>query len=158
MKAVANLGIGTRLGLCFAFVLLIVACQTLVSIRTIDSARDELTRINDVQSVKQRYAINFRGSVHDRAIAIRDVVLLDDPAERAAQVALIDELAQFYYDSEARLDAMLQTPATAIPADIEIDGRIDAIKDQTEPLVAEIISLVDAGNVDRAHDLLMTQA
>ena len=42
----------------------------------------KMTVINDQNSVKQRYAINFRGSVHDRAIAIRDVVL----AERASDV------------------------------------------------------------------------
>lgn len=31
--------------------------------------------------MKQRYAINFRGSVHDRAIAVRDVVLARTDAE-----------------------------------------------------------------------------
>jgi hypothetical protein len=41
-----------------------------------------LNHINDVNNVKQRHAINFRGSVHDRAIALRDVVLAADAARR----------------------------------------------------------------------------
>ena len=114
---------GVRLGLCFGFMLVLVACLCLASIRTIENTRAELTRINDVQSVKQRYAINFRGSVHDRAIAIRDVVLMTNPADRAEQIALIDELAQFYYESEARLDAMRLNPETSSTQDVEIDRR-----------------------------------
>ena len=55
-----------------------------------------MTAINDVNSVKQRYAINFRGSVHDRAIAIRDVVLLDSLAEVQSVIREINQLANFY--------------------------------------------------------------
>ena len=32
--------------------------------------------VNDLNSVKQRYAINFRGSVHDRAISLREGSIL----------------------------------------------------------------------------------
>ena len=41
---------------------------------------ETLTAVSEGAALKQRYAINFRGSVHDRAIAIRDAVLVDDDA------------------------------------------------------------------------------
>ena len=67
-----------------------------VQVRSID---DKLTTISDENAVKQRYAINFRGSVHDRAIAIRDVVLAGSAAEVDDEEALIAKLADKYTDS-----------------------------------------------------------
>ena len=42
----------------------------------------------------QRYAINFRGSAHDRSIAVRDVVLSASADERSRELATIDRLAK----------------------------------------------------------------
>ncbi len=43
---------------------------TSIGIVQVNKINASLTTINDVNSVKERYAINFRGSVHDRAIAV----------------------------------------------------------------------------------------
>jgi methyl-accepting chemotaxis protein len=60
----------------------------------VNSISNSLGTINDVNSVKQRYAINFRGSVHDRAISIRDVGLVETDAERRAAIDEITRLQQ----------------------------------------------------------------
>ncbi len=57
----------------FGFLLLLMIGLTLFSISKMNFVDHDLVQINEVNSVKQRFAINFRGSVHDRAIAIRDV-------------------------------------------------------------------------------------
>ena len=44
---------------------------TAISIYQVDRISADLERINGVNGVKRRYAINFRGSVHDRAISAR---------------------------------------------------------------------------------------
>ena len=63
------------------FILLLgIATQSIVRIRNINR---NLTIINDINIVKQRYAINFRGSVHDRAIRLGDFVLYTDTEKRA---------------------------------------------------------------------------
>lgn len=74
-----NLRIGQRLALGFLAIIVLMVILTVVGIQRVRSIDQQLTAINEVNSVKQRYAINFRGSVHDRAIALRDVVLMDDP-------------------------------------------------------------------------------
>lgn len=51
-----------------------------MAISSVGSIEASLNQINKVNNVKQRYAINFRGSVHDRAIALRDMVLAADAA------------------------------------------------------------------------------
>jgi len=90
---VRNWSIGRRLGAGFAVVVLAMVALVatgVVQVRSIDS---KLTVINDQNAVKQRYAINYRGSVHDRAIAVRDVVLATSAAQIQDEVTLIAKLA-----------------------------------------------------------------
>ncbi|MCW2534863.1 MAG: chemotaxis protein, partial [Modestobacter sp.] len=70
-----NLSISRRLALGFLVVVLSMVALTGTGVWRVEQINSHLTTINDLNSVKQRYAINFRGSVHDRAIAVRDVVL-----------------------------------------------------------------------------------
>ena len=78
------------------------------TVQQIDAA---LTTINDQNSVKQRYAINFRGSVHDRAIALRDVVLARTAADVQTEIDTIDRLTAAYADSAAPMDEVFADPA-----------------------------------------------
>jgi methyl-accepting chemotaxis protein len=78
MKSLKDVKIAMRLKGGFASILILKAALTAIAISKVNEINSNLTTINDVNAVKQRYAINFRGSVHDRAIAVRDVVLLSD--------------------------------------------------------------------------------
>lgn len=156
MMKVLNGGIGVRLGIGFAFVLLLMGILTYLSVREINTLDRNLRQINEVNSVLQRYAINFRGSVHDRAIAIRDVVLIDDPRQREVETKLIDKLAASYAQNEQLMERLaekvrLGSEPTAIL------GQISAIQARTNPLVAEIIRLRDSGNAAGAKDVLQKQ-
>ncbi|MDB5790848.1 MAG: methyl-accepting chemotaxis signaling domain protein, partial [Massilia sp.] len=84
----SGMKIRQRLAAGFGAVFLLMMVLTALAISRVDSIDTSLNRINDVNNVKQRYAINFRGSVHDRAIALRDVVLAADPGTVGVQVAL----------------------------------------------------------------------
>ena len=77
----SSLRVSHRLLLGFGLIITMLVIVTVMGIDEVDTIDKKMTTINDVNSVKQRYAINFRGSVHDRAIAIRDVVLLDSLSE-----------------------------------------------------------------------------
>ena len=81
MKSIKSFGIGVRLTLGFSFLLLLMAGLTIYSAVKVAEINSNLETINDVNSVKQRFAINYRGSVHDRAIAIRDVTLVTSADE-----------------------------------------------------------------------------
>ena len=60
-----NLSISRRLTLGFLVVVLSMVGLTGIGVLRVESINDHLTTINDLNAVKQRYAINFRGSVHD---------------------------------------------------------------------------------------------
>ena len=149
-----RLGITVRLGIGFSFMLLLMLALTWASIGRVNTLNANLTQINEVNSVKQRYAINFRGSVHDRAIAIRDVTLM--PArERGEAVALIETLAADYARNEQAMADMVDGPAGASAEERRILADIAGIQARANPLVAEIISRQNAGDTAAAMAGLM---
>ena len=74
------MSIAQRLSLGFGLVLSLMILITLIGVQRVGFIDETLTAVRDGAALKQRYAINFRGSVHDRAIAIRDAVLDGDGA------------------------------------------------------------------------------
>jgi hypothetical protein len=80
----SRMTIRQRLATGFGAVFLLMIVLTALAISRVNSIDTSLNRINDVNNVKQRYAINFRGSVHDRAIAVRDVVLAAEAGQSQA--------------------------------------------------------------------------
>ncbi|MCW0380813.1 hypothetical protein NB697_003659 [Xanthomonas sacchari] len=156
MHALSNLRIGQRLALGFLTIIVLMVLLTVVGIQRVHSIDQRLTAINEVNSVKQRYAINFRGSVHDRAIALRDVVLLDDAASRQATEQTIDKLVGDYARAAQPLDALLAVSSDA--QEKTILQRIQGIEARTMPLIAQVRQLRDAGDTVQAQALLLQQA
>lgn len=157
-KMAARGGIGRRLLLGFAAVLGLLVILGGIAAQRVNAINDSLATVNDINSVKQRFAINFRGSVHDRAISLRDVVLLASEPDRAAELREIERLAAFYADSAVRLDRMMASGAEVTPDEERILASIKETEIRTLPMIRTVIAARQAGDVTRAHDILMTQA
>ncbi|MCA1908543.1 MAG: methyl-accepting chemotaxis protein [Magnetospirillum sp.] len=157
MKALRNMKIGSRFVASFGVVLSLMVALTLVGIDRVNRIEDDLGQINDVNAVKQRYAINFRGSVHDRAIALRDVVLLE-PAQLTPVLAEIDRLAAFYAESARELDKMFAAMDDISAEERAILASIKETEANTLPRIVEIVAARQSGDVERANSVLMGQA
>jgi methyl-accepting chemotaxis protein len=151
-------GIGARLYAGFGFLLLLMIGLTLFSVSKMNDVNHDLIQINEVNSVKQRFAINFRGSVHDRSIAIRDVVLREDPAGRQAAIDLIAKLAATYAENEQKMNAMISVPGAATEPEKAIVAEIADIQAKTNPVVADIIARQMANDAVQAKTILLDQA
>jgi methyl-accepting chemotaxis protein len=103
--------VGRRLYLGFGLILGVLVAVTLVAIFKVQAINGALKVNSEEYAAIQRFAINFRGSAHDRAIAVRDVVLSESPADRARELAAIESLAKFYADSAAPLEALMARSA-----------------------------------------------
>ena len=150
----SKMTIGARLALGFGAVLALMMVLTALAVSRVGNIDATLNRINDVNNVKQRHAINFRGSVHDRAIALRDVVLAGDDAAAQPAIEQIRTLAANYERAGVALDAMF-----AARSDILADEKsaLAAIKEderKTQPLIAKVTELRLAGDLDGARTLL----
>jgi len=152
--------IAKRLYSGFAIMILIIISITTISIFKVNFIDDTLSVIVEVNSVKQRYAINFRGSVHDRAIAIRDLVLSKDKDDELFKKSVEDikRLEAFYTKSAEPLDMIFKDKLNVDEMEKEILSKIKSIEEKTLPLVTKIIDLKMNNQHDEAKDLLMHQA
>ena len=137
--------ITNRLYAGFATLLFIMLAINLLGLYKISIADKNLNQLSKQTAVEQRQAINFRGSVHDRAIAIRDAVLVANVEKSIVHQTNIVTLNTFYQNAAATLDSMyaktVQTP--------EETTMLQAIKSIEASTLAETAKLLDLINNNR---------
>ncbi|WP_198361787.1 methyl-accepting chemotaxis protein [Herbaspirillum sp. meg3] len=148
--------IGTRLGIGFSLVFLLMIGLTVLSIIEVNAIENNLRTINDINSVKQDEAVSMRSSIHERAIALRDMTLVD-------QAGLSDAL-----NTVARLDRQYRESQAALAREVS-DGRhtdadeqalfaaIDTVEGRVTPLVAQAVAMRQAGQADQAREFLLSR-
>nr|WP_162165452.1 methyl-accepting chemotaxis protein [Campylobacter fetus] len=155
MNYFENLKVSTKLYLSFAIVIFLMIIISLIGINRVDFIDKSLSTMTDVNSLKQRYGINFRGSVHDRAIAIRDVILTNENDELKTFLNDIARLEKFYDDSNAPLKQFIKQSGSVTKVELDMIKDIDYINETTVPLYKKAILLKQEGKYDEAHELLM---
>ena len=136
------------LGLGYAAIVAIMLLVCIYAIIQIGSIRDKLTEINEVNSVKQRIAIDFRGSVHDESIDVRDIVLTD-LSDRAALSRLNQQIRQLqdkYENARERMKDTFEVKNRLGKVETEILGRIDSIDSRARPIIAQLLEAKKSGD------------
>lgn len=151
-----TLSIAQRLGLGFGLILSLMILITLIGVQRVTVIDSTLTNVNDGATPKQRFAINFRGSVHDRAIAIRDAVLVEDGASLAVHLDEIETLEAFYADSAQSMDRLIAERGISAEEQ-RLYNAIDEIEAEAMALTDELIGLRSANNIDDARALLIAE-
>ncbi|AFM35143.1 MULTISPECIES: methyl-accepting chemotaxis protein [Stutzerimonas stutzeri subgroup] len=149
-----QMSVSMRLGLGFLVILALMVAVAVVSALKVDVIDRSMSQISSQAGLKQRYAINFRGSVHDRAIAVRDAVSAADPAFAREQVAEIERLAQLYTDSAQPMKAMLAQPS-ADAVEKQLMLQIETIEAKTNALTQQVVELRFSEGSERAYEFLL---
>lgn len=152
---ILSMTINVRLIIGFGVILAMMILLTTIGVHRVNFIDNTLTQITDINSVKQRYAINFRGSVHDRAIAVRDVVFARNNEELSASIKEIEELDAFYQESASLLNPR-SIPMT--PEEIVIYEKIMDIEKRTLPLIEKVIASKQGADVETAETILLNEA
>jgi len=147
--------INMRLVTGFGIILAMMLILTIIGISRVSLINSNITHMTDVNSVKQRYAINYRGSVHDRAIALRDVVLITEQSTLNAVLNDIKELDAFYQTSSRAMRALMSEMNSEERALI---NKINQIEQQTQPYIEDVINAKGVGNLNEASRILLTDA
>lgn len=150
--------INLRLIIGFSVVLMMMVVLTVIGILRVNFIDEQITQITDVNSVKQRYAINFRGSVHDRAIAVRDVVFARDTSELNKDIEDIRTLDNFYQNSATAMRQIMTSDMTVTSDEKRIYAQINQIEQKTLPLIEQVISAKQADDEATAKTILLNQA
>jgi len=146
-----------RIGLGFASTLSLLVLITAVGIQRVGFIDSTLKDVAEKAAVVQRYAINFRGSVHNRAIAIRDAVLVKDEPSLNRHLAEIDQLKRDYQDSAMMMDRLFAN-AAASAEESRLLADIKAIETQALASSERVISLRRSNDIAGAQDLLLAQS
>lgn len=152
----SRMTISKRLHVSFGLVLAVMAIVTVTATFKVQAIKSALRANSEEHAAIQRYAINFRGSAHDRAIATRDIVLAE-AAHRQEEVAAIDALAKFYADSAGPLEKLIGRSADAADLD-RLYGAIKDIETRSVATTNAIVAAVDKGDLAAAQALLWSQA
>ncbi|MDH1055731.1 methyl-accepting chemotaxis protein [Aquipseudomonas alcaligenes] len=152
----APMSIALRLGLGFGLVLSLMLLISLIGVQRVGFIDGTLTDVSEDAALKQRYAINFRGSVHDRAIAIRDAVLVEDAPALQQHLRDIERPVRFYADSAAPMNALVADQG-ASAEERRLLARINQIERDTLALTARLIDQRQSGDRIGAVRLLLDE-
>ncbi|MBA2778821.1 methyl-accepting chemotaxis protein [Billgrantia kenyensis] len=154
--SLARLGIRSRLLAGFSAVLALIILLTAIGIVQVNRIDRSLTTINDVNGAKQRHAIDWRGSVHDRAILLRDMTLAESPAALAALERDYDMLADDYQRAASGMTTAIQLSASS--RERELLAAIEHQADTTQHLASQVMERRGQGDVTAAREVLLSEA
>ena len=149
--------IGARLRLSYGLVFLLMIFLTGLAMMRMGEVRKDLDRIEE-NKIKLRYASELRVSVHDRATALRDVVLAADAAAATAPINLIKLLDDSYARSAEPLDTLFKELKHVQPEEKEALAAIKVQEHRAKALIKRVIELHAAGEAAEAGTLLAQQA
>ncbi|PBP95971.1 methyl-accepting chemotaxis protein [Pseudomonas congelans] len=148
--------LATRIGLGFAAVVSLLILITAVGIQRVGFIDSTLEDVGENAAKVQRYAINFRGSVHNRAIALRDAVLVNNDQDLALHLAEMTRLEKDYVDSAVPMEQLFTKPNVTAEERQLLRG-IKEIEQQTLGSTKSVIALRRAGDIAGAQALLLSQ-
>ncbi|KZL39770.1 chemotaxis protein [Pseudomonas syringae pv. syringae] len=151
-----QVSLATRIGLGFAAVVSLLILITAVGIQRVGFIDSTLEDVGENAAKVQRYAINFRGSVHNRAIALRDAVLVNNDQDLALHLAEMTRLEKDYIDSAVPMEQLFTKPNVSAEERQLLRG-IKEIEQQTLSSTKSVIALRRAGDIAGAQALLLSQ-
>ncbi|MEX5499417.1 methyl-accepting chemotaxis protein [Pseudomonas syringae] len=151
-----QVSLATRIGLGFAAVVSLLILITAVGIQRVGFIDSILEDVGENAAKVQRYAINFRGSVHNRAIALRDAVLVNNDQDLALHLAEMTRLEKDYVDSAVPMEQLFAKQNISAEERQLLRG-IKEIEQQTLGSTKSVIALRRAGDIAGAQALLLSQ-
>ncbi len=149
-------GLSAKMFIGFVMVIILMIALSIIGtakVAFIDNTINEMTNIN---AVKQRYAINFRGSVHDRAIAIRDVILESNIEPFLADIA---RLEKDYDAAKKGLNDFIAKGIFFSTTERDLINKIEEINQNSVAIYKKVIELKKSGtDLHAASELLMHDA
>lgn len=144
-----------RLYFGYAVLLLLMIALSFFGQYKISIADANLTQLSEQTAVEQRQAINFRGSVHDRAISLRDAVLVGNTQLSQAHLADVKRLDDFYQQSAQVLDRMYQAVKHS-SEEIRLLNDIKEIERSTLTLTDALINRINNNQYLEANTFLLS--
>ena len=153
MNLMTNLKIGSRLSLAFGLILCLMLAVAGVGLSGLANADRVLREIMEDDVRKLTLVNSLSEETHVVARVIRTVVLLDDPADKPAELAKIDAARTAYNASRAALEKLPSSQAGSA-----LLAKIDAAASEASAVNNDILKLASDNKDDEAVALLLKHA
>ena len=109
----AKMKVGTRLGLGFALVLVLLVAVTVLGIARMAQIQERLDHVINVNNVVTRLVIDMRGNVSDRITSLRILTLMTDASDMEPEMARIKTQTATYQETQKKLEEKFAVESTS---------------------------------------------
>jgi methyl-accepting chemotaxis protein len=148
-----------QLGLAFGALTLLMVVVSMLSLRALGEANADFSEFVHEQVQKDRLSVDVRVAANRRAISIRNLMLADEPAERAAEMKALaatqEDLAKALTQLAQRVRA--GTGGEGAARERELVADMERIETAYAPVARAVAEQVMAGARDAAYAQLKRQ-
>ncbi|MCG2582977.1 methyl-accepting chemotaxis protein [Massilia sp. TS11] len=152
-----NLKIGMRLAIGFGSLIVLLAAGMALALLRMGHIQANLEEIVNVNNVAQAHAMNMRGTINDRMIAVRNIALLTETSEMEPEVERMKRNQTRYAEEEDKLLKMF-----AVRSNVSSDEKalLATIKDSDtviQPLLTKAMNLGLSNKNEEATRVLLKE-
>jgi len=136
-----KLKVVTRLACGFGLVIGFLLCISVLGLYGMSKISEALNDITEVNNVESKLAGALRNALSSRAIIIRNIALLDDPAATQAEVDNLAKQEKSYADAYAALQKIFATEVSTTAREKQLLEQIKADENATVPLMTKALQL-----------------
>ena len=150
----AHMNVSTRLQIGFGLVAGLLAILIVLSLTRMAEIRDRMAEITEVNQVETKLAATMDLTITERALALRNLILLSEDEEIEIEVTRIAAQGKKYAEAEQKLNKMFSTLASTAPEETELLGQIRQQAAAAAPFIARAQALALEKKGDDAYKVL----
>ena len=149
-----NLKIGHRLGLGFAAVLVLLVAVAAFGLQQVSRLNDRIVLLTSVDESKLAALSKVQFAIGLRAIAARNLTLVQAPAEQKNDLELVSSSQKDIDAGMAELTSLMQHPAST-PQERQMLEQLRALEAQYLPVAVNIVKLATSQQTEAARTSLV---
>jgi methyl-accepting chemotaxis protein len=146
--------VAVRLSIGFGLVATLLVVMTMLGMNRMAQIEDRLNEIANVNNVESKLAATMDFTITERALALRNLILLNDDAEIQIEVKRIAAQTKKYAEAEEKLSQMFATLPGTTSEEKTLLEKIKLQAVASAPFVAKATQLGLAKKGDEAYNLL----
>ncbi len=157
MASLANMKIGTRLGLGFAILLGLQLTVAGIGLGRMSGLADQVSTITEVTHAKTDTVNQIQDAIGLREIATRNLALVTDPRAQKADIDRVKSAQVALDKALERLAGFMKNPDASTPDERQMFADLAALEATYRPILVRIVGLATAQRTEEAGKALTTE-
>ncbi|MBS4096621.1 MAG: MCP four helix bundle domain-containing protein [Sulfuricella sp.] len=136
-----NMKIGTRLGLGFGLLMLLMFAMAIIGITRMAAMNGNIDEIVKVNSEETKLVVEMRGAVRNISVAVRNVVLLTEMSDMQKEKERVELARSKYATATEKLEKMFNDLPGTTNEEKQLLAQIKEAQKETKPTVDKAIQL-----------------